>query len=168
MIKKSDKLVAENFYCSLQVYRDQAYRVDRKQYFETCASGIRGMVDHIRKHLDLPAKINVRVARLGRTNATGMYFWRCNTVVLDELLLEKDDLCVVLAHEMIHAEQYYTGRLAVSEDDNIFYWNDGAGAVPIHNWACRDYHEYRDLPWEKDAYDRQGPIAEELCRMFFA
>lgn len=56
----------------------------------------------------------------------------------------------VLAHEVIHLKQYYSGQLIMQ--DNIV----------IYNNQIYDYFlDYKDRPWEKDAFKNQSNILKQ-------
>ena len=68
----------------------------------------------------------------------------------------------VIAHELVHAEQYHTGKLKKK-------YNRGKGW--LHHWngtpgkKGTTYKAYRDQPWEQEAWNRQMYLAETVCRI---
>lgn len=64
-----------------------------------------------------------------------------------------------IGHELVHAEQYMTGKLAI--DAGYHRWN-GQRVV------CRGstYAAYRNLPWEVEAFDRQKKNAEKIISAY--
>jgi hypothetical protein len=67
------------------------------------------------------------------------------------------NLLDVLSHEMVHLQQYCEGRL----DSNSVtrYWH---GKV-----FCEDNVEYEDLPWEKEAFERQSKLTDIVFNRLF-
>ena len=65
------------------------------------------------------------------------------------------DVVVTLAHEMIHNEQYKTGRLLYEKGVN--YWNGSE----ITNKGST-YKAYRNQPWEKEAFKDQKKRAGNI------
>jgi hypothetical protein len=55
----------------------------------------------------------------------------------------------ILSHELIHVKQLVDGRLNVL-DGNTAIWN--GDTVDIHKW------EYKNRPWEVEAYNNQNSI----------
>jgi len=79
------------------------------------------------------------------------------TVVINPLF-KWESFFNTLAHELVHAEQFYQGRL-----ETVFVKNKGW----LHHWKGeintskgKTYNSYRNQPWEKEAFER-SPI---LCR----
>lgn len=58
------------------------------------------------------------------------------------------DCLVTLSHELIHGEQYKTGRLVM--DKGVSYWKGNA----VDNKGTT-YKAYRNQPWEKEAFKNQ-------------
>jgi len=64
-----------------------------------------------------------------------------------------------LGHEMVHVEQYMTGRLTV--DGYRHVWNGRK-----HAGRGTTYESYRNLPWEIEAFDRQAAEASKIINEF--
>jgi hypothetical protein len=68
----------------------------------------------------------------------------------------------VIAHELVHAEQYHTGKLKkkyVQRKGWMHSWNGTPGKKGT------TYKAYRDQPWEQEAWNRQMYLAETVCRI---
>ena len=66
----------------------------------------------------------------------------------------------VIAHELVHAEQYHTGKLKkkyVQRKGWLHHWNGTPGKKGT------TYKAYRDQPWEQEAWNRQMYLAEKVC-----
>lgn len=150
-------------YVSSALYNSPFYRSRRLEYFSEAADKLADIVDHARKLLDIPKSLKVRLASMQNTNAIGCYYWSYSTMQLAaDLMFQPKNLCTVMVHELIHAEQHLTGRLTVVQGTDEHIWNDGINVQCIRKWAPSDYTAYRNLPWEKEAYDRQDAIVDEI------
>lgn len=70
----------------------------------------------------------------------------------DEVLL--DTTC----HELVHLEQAELGWITLSRD-NRFVWFGKKFAM------AKNYEEYMNLPWERDAYRRSPEIMREVKKI---
>jgi len=82
------------------------------------------------------------------------------TVLLNAKVLPGfKDMAETLGHEMVHVEQYMTGRM--TSDGYHRVWegqkHDGRGTT---------YESYRNLPWEKEAFDRQAEEASKILNAY--
>ena len=66
----------------------------------------------------------------------------------------KKDLVTVLAHELIHCQQFQSGRLIYSKGKE--YWLGKEYKMPNQTYAS-----YLECPWEKEAYGLQSKYARE-------
>ena len=163
IVKKSDKAMGRMVYVASSLYNSPYYKGRRKEHFSDAADKLADIVDHARRLLDLPKILKVRVANMLKSDAVGCYYWSYNTIQLaSDLMCQPKNLCTVMVHELIHAEQHFTGRLTVVESTSEHIWNDGVNVQCIRKWAPSDYTAYRNLPWEKEAYDRQDAIVDEI------
>lgn len=64
-----------------------------------------------------------------------------------------------IGHELVHAEQYMTGKLAI--DGYYHRWN---GQKVVNRGST--YEAYRNLPWEKEAFARQSKHAEKILSTY--
>jgi hypothetical protein len=74
-----------------------------------------------------------------------------------------DSALEVLAHELVHAEQYMQGRLKKSwmkKKGWVHQWN---GNVNTNRGST--YQAYRNQPWEMEAWSRQADLAEKVCQI---
>lgn len=117
-------------------------------------------LDKFRKHLDFPKDVAVRVCPI-KGNTNGRYFDGTRLVEID-CSLSWSRALEVLAHELVHAEQYHQGRLK-----KMYSMNKGW----IHAWhgsknysKGSTYQAYRKQPWEQEAWGRQAELAEKVCK----
>lgn len=147
-IKKTDKHLGDDLYI--------AYSVSKKNRALSTAILINRAIDLFRDYIDFPRDIKIRVAPL-KGNLNG----RCYDTGLIEISsrLYRGPNCKkvleVLAHELVHAEQYKQGRLKYT--GNNHKWN----GVKTTNKGTT-YQAYRNLPWEQEAWSRQSELADKV------
>lgn len=108
----------------------------------------------LREVLDVPEDLEVIV---GDFQFNGVYH-------NDQKLIQLSTCDItVLAHEMVHAEQYHTGRLQDMWDSKTQSWlSVWEGNIIQDAQPDTNYEEYLKLPWEVEAFDRQGDLVEYL------
>ena len=76
----------------------------------------------------------------------------------DELLEDKDYLIETLCHELVHVKQAVKGEL---KDANQFIklWKGEE-----HITVFTNYENYRDLPWEEEAYRLQDELKADYYK----
>jgi hypothetical protein len=158
MIKSTD--ICINAKNNIYVSRDLTYgRRKRPAAVAVAEETIKESLPVFRTLLDIPDDLLFRIARI-KGKYGGFYLSTTKTVVIDPLYNHKS-VYNTLAHELVHAEQYYQGRL-----EAVFVKTKGW----LHHWKGeintnkgKTYNSYRNQPWEKEAYDR-SPI---LCRQVY-
>lgn len=160
MIKLTDKEVKRNVYLSASAFYNVKFAEDSKKM----ARMINNTLPLFRKVLNLPTGLKFRVAPLKARNRLGSYNNDLKLVNLSSRMTGRQAL-VVLAHELIHAEQYHTGKLKMKFDKNkgwVHYWLGDRGSKGT------TYSAYRQQPWEIEAYDRQEFVANEVIALMKA
>lgn len=72
-------------------------------------------------------------------------------------VMESDlDILETVAHELVHSRQFQTGALVPFQDG--YFWR----GVFVKDPATDS--EYRKLPWEKQAYKKQTPMARAAAK----
>lgn len=98
-------------------------------------------------------KVNFRIANL--FGAFGNYDMDKNTVTIAPVARKRIDIISTIAHELVHAEQCFTGKLVKVSGgmqwQGKFYAND----TP-----------YNARPWEIEAKKRQGKIAALIAALW--
>lgn len=102
--------------------------------------------DFIREEFDVKDIFEVRIRPI-KGNVLG-YCNKYGHIDIDVRRKTFGDCLITLSHELIHGEQYKTGRLVM--DKGVNYWND----EPVNNKGTT-YKAYRKQPWEKEAFDNQ-------------
>ena len=72
-----------------------------------------------------------------------------------------EDITEVIAHELIHAEQYLSGRLISNTPCTTIF--DGVEYISFG--TAMSYESYVNQPWEKEAYEGQKALAEKIKRL---
>lgn len=111
--------------------------------------------------LNLPEDLFVRLATNRRYLGT---YHNSQLKVTINPNLKYGKFLQVLAHELVHAEQYYDGRLSMGiyRGRYVNIWNKVR--YDIVNVGV-NYDKYRNQPWEKEAYEREEALAQEVNRI---
>ena len=119
--------------------------------------------DVLRDMFDLPDKFRVHFVPLRRL-LNGRYFSMTRTVVVNIKLTPKS-MMQTFMHELVHAEQYKTGRLkrelCVRKRKYVSYWN---GIETDSADFRKNYDKYRGLPWEMEAFGREEQLLKEFLQ----
>lgn len=157
MLHRTDRLVQPNISMSLSsIYNDQ-YKVKASKVLAV----VKKTLPVIAKHLDFPIETIIHICPIKSVPTRGRHYASRNIVVLDCRLTPSRALRT-LCHELVHAEQHKQGRLAIDYDTKIgWYHTWTVGKTPIKiDQRKLTYQEYRELPWEKEAFERQEGIAQ--------
>jgi len=154
MIKYTDKPAGNGIWMSLSAIYTHGEK----------AQSIRHVVEQampeFRKILSLPNGLQFRIAPIKARHTNGTYMVEDNLVSIDCRLTWGKAL-EVLAHELVHAEQYHTGKLKkayIKRKGWTQSWNGEVGSKGT------TYKAYRDQPWEQEAWSRQAELAERVCQ----
>ena len=153
MIKSTDKLRGKRVYMSLSAIYTHSKNA------ELVKDIIHKTMPEFRKLLDLPSDLNFRVAPIKARSTNGSYDSDYKLVNIDCRLPYAKAL-EVLAHELVHAEQYHTKKLKkkfTGRKGWLHYWNGEVGKKGT------TYKAYRDQPWEQEAWGRQAGLVEKVC-----
>jgi hypothetical protein len=106
----------------------------------------------LKEKLELPDTVWIRVCGIKSPRWDGRY-WSSNKIAEVDYRLASRQFLEVLCHELVHAEQYQIGKLnwIVKGSRSLNCWN---GEVVTG--------EYRSLPWEKEAFERQVILANQV------
>ncbi len=155
MIKicKTDKHIGGGIYLSASSYLNKRNLAGTL----TVATVVNRSIDIFRKYLDFSKDVKVRITPL-RGSDNG----RCSDRGIIELdcTLGWAKALEVLAHELVHAEQYHQGRLKhrMSRGRWMHYWMGSSAFL-----KGTTYRAYRKQPWEIEAWGRQAELAEKVC-----
>ena len=155
MIKDTDKMVTKGVYMSLSAIYSHTKTA------KVIALMVQRTLPEFRKQLDLPRDVKFRIAPIKAKNTNGYYSVESKLATIDCRLGWAKAL-EVIAHELVHAEQYHTGKLKRT-------YNQRKGW--LHHWygtpgkKGTTYQAYRDQPCEQEAWNRQLYLAETVCRI---
>ena len=110
-------------------------------------------------YINLPDYIEVRFAHMG-PNAYGEAILKpgINRVITINLELSINEIIYPITHELIHLNQMYEGKLAISRT-GMYVWEGKTYQVDP---AKISYKEYINLPWEADVTLRQKKLIEQI------
>lgn len=115
--------------------------------------------------LNFSDDIRIRIAPIRTRKGckySGRYIHDNNLVEID-YRIKPDQALLVLAHELVHAEQFHENRLQSKFDRNMgwaYYWNGTRW-----NDKSTSYESYLNQPWELEAYERQTKLVEQVCQL---
>jgi hypothetical protein len=142
------------------VYLDSSIKHDVR----TLASLIHVLMPHFRTLLDLPEDITIRLAKTKKYINNGRWYDGENIATIDPRTSQRNrktgDILDTLAHELVHAEQYHTGKLKGGKDDLSGKYGSFWMGSFVHSKGAT-YASYRKLPWEKEAFGRSGELYME-------
>ena len=153
MIKDTDKMVTKGVYMSLSAIYTHTKTA------KVIALMVQRTLPEFRKQLNLPRDVKFRIAPIKAKNTNGYYEVENNMATIDCRLGWAKAL-EVIAHELVHAEQYHTKKLKkkfTGRKGWMHYWNGEIGKKGT------TYKAYRDQPWEQEAWSRQAALAEQVC-----
>lgn len=154
-IHNTDRNVGDGIYRSLAtLYNKQLVRSA-----DAVTLMIRRAVPVFREIMNFDENVKFRVAPI-KGKYSGRYSYNEKLVELD-CRQPWDKALEVLAHELVHAEQYHECRLGAKWDDRqgwIYSWY----GEPSYNRGTT-YKAYRNQPWEQEAFARQAELAERVC-----
>lgn len=148
-MKLTDKRISQHISVSLSAM------YQHKEKTEVITNMIKKTLPEFRSMMTIPRDIHFRVAPIKAKRRLGEYDASKKLVHIDcrlgfQVALE------TIAHELVHAEQYHTGRLKTKYSDAkgwLHYWDGEAGKKGT------TYTAYRKQPWEVEAFDRQAKLA---------
>ncbi len=80
-------------------------------------------------------------------------------VIFTDALGRKESI-TVMSHELIHLQQYYTGRLLVK--NKMITWQNNT--LPLVDWINVSYN---NRPWEQEAFQLQGPLRDSIITKLY-
>lgn len=157
-MKQSDKALTPNVWGGHAAL--YSYGGKHRAKTKVMAALIEEALPHFRNLLTISDKIAFRVAPI-KGRFSGKYYSSEDLVEISPRLSIMQVL-QVMAHELVHAEQYFTGKLKPELDKSKGRWVD-IWEGEVHNGRGSTYKAYRALPWEVEAYAREKPLAKEVA-----
>lgn len=145
----------------------QSVKYGKYKPYRPTVTAVMDLIDYnedvLRDMLDFHDKISVEFAPLSRL-LNGRYFSHRRAVALNAKLTPKA-MMQTFMHELVHAEQYKTGRLrrelCVRKRKYVSYWNN----LEVDSADFRkNYDKYRGLPWEMEAFGREEQLLKEFLQ----
>ena len=158
MMKRTDKTLSPLVQVSGAVYYSKQVGRDK---INNLVKMVELTMPVFRTLLNLPEDLMIRLATHRRY--FGTYHNSALTATISPLL-KYGKFMQVLAHELVHAEQYYEGRLSMG----IYrgrYVNVWKGVRYEIVTPGVNYNHYRTQPWEAEAYGREEELATEVNRI---
>lgn len=140
--------VSKQFYATWTLAYNAAY----KKYLPPLFPQLDIAAARLKNMMNLSGK-EVLILKPIKGNTTGLHFHN-NRIFIDPRrgLFHAVE---TLAHELVHAEQAHRGDLIPGGPHCFRQWKGNNYSMP-RNWV-----EYRNFPWEVEAYDRQTSLARQ-------
>ena len=153
-INKTDRKVSSNIWMAQSTLNcDNAILI---------AKLIKATTPEFRKLLKFGKSIKFRVAPIKKRDVQGRYWSKSMVVELDSRQTPETAM-LSLAHELVHAEQYYQKRLVSKwrkKQGWTSYWNG-----KVNNSKGATFNSYMNQPWEVEAYSRQGELVQRVHKL---
>lgn len=108
--------------------------------------------------LSLPQDMTIRICNIRSKNTGGQYFGYCKLL---ELNVDCSDPLLFLCHELVHAEQYHTGKLT----QGGMWFSEQRWQGKIYEQPKNySFNQYMNFPWEKEAYARETDLKKLVLR----
>lgn len=154
--------IAPNIYVSHQVlYQSMNSRSTIDMFKRVVDAANKTIVKQFRKHLPEETKFNGIDFILRNIKANGVgglcrYVNGKATIEVNYKYARNNvkKLSETIAHELVHAEQYLSGRLAWDYRSARYVWE---GSINSNKGST--YQRYRDQPWEVEAFSSQEDLA---------
>lgn len=118
-------------------------------------------IDLIRKEFIIPEHLVINCRPIqSRRNMLGAAWLSGEICVVEvEARQIREDFFSTLFHEMVHIEQFHTGRLRIEDaEGNMYLWKD----KEYKRLKTTD-DMYDDLPWEKEANRKADRVLKKFC-----
>ena len=159
--------VGPHTYVSHQVmYQTKGSKSTVNLFMQVVQSANRTIVKQFRKHLPEERKFYPIDIILKNIKANGIG-GRCQfvnnkaTIEINFKYVGNNikKMAETIAHELVHAEQYLSGRLAWDHKYASFVWEGN-----VNGNKGSTYQRYRDQPWEVEAFSSQEVLANIIMK----
>jgi hypothetical protein len=113
--------------------------------------------------LTLPDEIIIEIVKMSPSAyaETYLHYKNSHRIRLNNSLLI-NDIVIPLTHELIHLEQFTTGRLMINHE-GLYIWEQ----MPYNvNMNDLHYGDYLQLPWELDVHNRLPKLLETFLKSY--
>jgi len=124
-------------------------------------------ISSLRGMMQIDESIKIIFKKLGRERAHGQFLLNEKTIEIDPRKYHVRSIISTLCHEMIHAEQEYLGKFwsrQLNERVSLFYWKQNDIITEFHSRKMLKSMKYNELPWEKEAYEREPVILNSILQ----
>lgn len=157
-------VLSEGFEATTAAWYSPHYRMRSRKIYPW----IKTAMETFRKELSIPENLKVVIKPL-KGKKLGLYVPLYQTIfidpkpALDDMIDHRGTkfrIFRTLAHECVHAEQFTRGTMHFRDEGGKkrLYW-DNVQVGPI--LAQTSPFEYNELPWEKEAMEREKELAEK-------
>jgi len=163
MINSTDVRIEKNMYVSLQAkYKFpgtvQMFKEVVKSAKETVLKDMLARIEHKSGY-----SVVFYLSNLKTNNTQGQCFIFGKKIIVQlapKLVGNVNIMAEILGHELVHAEQFLTGKLKWVKD--AWYWGDRKAISKGTTYAA-----YRQLPWEVEAFARQEENKAIILEHYF-
>lgn len=164
-IKQSDVEVDTNVYVSHQVkYSTINSQKKIEEFRKMCKAAKRTLIPKINAKVKKKLPIRFVLRHIKANGVAGRCLGNKKYICIEIDFGINGNLkrmAKTMAHELVHAEQYMTGRLE---------WNMSKACWMWEKKKCLNmgstHNSYMNQPWEKEAYERQDQGASELIGFY--
>lgn len=143
----------------------QSIKYGALKFYKTKITAIMDLIDYneplIRDMLDLPEVFYIKFRPLPR-KLNGKYVSPTKQAIISARLSPRF-MMETIFHELVHAEQYHTGKLTRKLCERrrqyVSVWD---GQEFDHVNFRKSYDKYRSLPWEVEAFSRETKLYKEF------
>lgn len=159
LIVQTDRCVNED----LNIYRSLQSFTGSKQHRELAARAqavVELALPVLRQMLDFDLDVKIRLASFKSKRMYGRYNHATKVATVSYMRRSNRDVLETLAHELVHAEQYHTGRLVNVQMPNLRQWRfEWRGGLTSKGST---YRSYRNQPHEIEAFDKAPRLADDV------
>lgn len=111
--------------------------------------------------IELPDTLEVCLYPLAENVYGGIDRMHVNRIGIN-VNISAESIPKILTHELIHVSQKHLGYLVI-KPNKMCYWHGVYYTKKLPEEMT--YDEYRDLPWELDAYSRQSKVLQQALEI---
>lgn len=118
-------------------------------------------VDRFYDHLNLPSGLKIHFRPISPIqNLHGRYLYEKKRAEIEFRQYSRKSISLTICHELIHAEQYFEGRLY--SDHLNFYWK---GKKWMNQKKISTLSDYYSQPWEAEAVKREQNLYKKVFKL---
>lgn len=152
------RAMGENVYASFF----SLYHPQHRAWVKRLADVVQRAVPIFHERLKFPDDQTVIIRRMD-DHDRGSFVFRGQSIHLNHSNCSVFQFIETLAHELVHSEQFYTGKLGFETSNNPFAKLSFNGE---EYYLLDGLLSYPDNPWEIEAYERQEELRDHVLRIF--